>query len=68
MRSAAVFVVFLILSLSTGLSAEASTSDAQRYKVCLSKAYSTPSAAYEDATIWRKEGGSRFLMAGGAMT
>jgi tetratricopeptide (TPR) repeat protein len=58
MRSAAVFVVFLILSLSTGLSAEASTSDAQRYKVCLSKAYSTPSAAYEDAIIWRKEGGA----------
>ena len=58
MRSAAVFVVFLILFLSTGLRAEASTSEAQRYKVCLSKAYSTPSAAYEDAIIWRNEGGA----------
>jgi tetratricopeptide (TPR) repeat protein len=58
MRSPAIFVVFLILFSSTGLRAEASTSDAQRYKICLSKAYSTPSAAYEDATIWRKEGGA----------
>jgi len=58
MRSAFIFVVFLILSLSIGQSAEASTSDGQRYKSCLSKAYSTPSAAYEDAIIWRKEGGA----------
>ncbi|PHS25318.1 MAG: hypothetical protein COA84_07905 [Robiginitomaculum sp.] len=58
MRSAAVFVVFLILTLSTGIRAQASTSDAQRYKTCLSKAYSTPSAAYEEAIIWREEGGA----------
>ena len=58
MRSAVVFVGFLILTLSPGLSAKANTGDAQSYKLCLSKAYSTPSEAYEDAIIWRKEGGA----------
>jgi len=58
MRSVFVIMVFMLGMVLMTTSAHSSNDASQRYRVCLAKAHSTPSAAYEDAIIWKNEGGA----------
>ncbi len=59
MRSVLVVMVFMLgMVLMTPGAHSSGIDESQRYRVCLAKAHSTPSAAYEDAIIWKNEGGA----------
>ncbi|PHS29397.1 MAG: hypothetical protein COA85_00645 [Robiginitomaculum sp.] len=58
MRSIFVIVLLLLGIALTPTNAHSSTDESQRYRTCLAKAHSRPSAAYEDAVIWKNEGGA----------
>ncbi len=58
MRIALFPALGMALLAAPAFSAQNNSDQAQRYDICLSKAHSAPSEAYEDALIWRAEDGS----------
>ncbi len=58
MRRLSGLVVMLLCVPGFALGAQSTSAANQRYRICLAKAHSTPSVAYEDALIWQNEGGA----------
>ena len=57
MRFLALLAALILSPAMVAASAQGDAAQAQRYRVCLAKAHSTPSKAYEQALIWQNEGG-----------
>ncbi len=55
-----IFAIALMLLFWTAYAPKgrAEADESQRYRACLAKAYSNPTEAYEDALIWKNEGGA----------
>ena len=58
MRSVFVIVLLLLGLVLIPTDAYSRVDESQRYRICLAKAHSQPSEAYEDAIIWKNEGGA----------
>lgn len=58
MRYVLAIVLLSLAPVPVGATEAADEAARMRYRTCLAKAHSTPSIAYEDALIWRNEGGA----------
>ncbi len=57
MRIVALLTVLVLCPAAAMASPQGDAAEARRYRTCLAKAHSTPSAAYEEALAWQSEGG-----------